>query len=289
MGWKENVLTTHQLNQYPHWKIVRGTNSKANTMFGSMADDDFSKSHQRLMQCLDQIAVAGAHLVQFRSTLEKSADFNDYQFEVPLGGGVQQSAHIGNSGPMLGYVSHQQMQAEIQSAIATEKRLWDLDQSNKDAIKKLTETVKELKEAKKNESPFGELINHSAFAPVIAGLIGKFMPGAQALPQMTGPQIGISGIDANNVPADGKNNWPTSAKLANEAPEEALDETALLAQNQEKMKEVMNYLIELKGGPTQAINFLLRLKRILEKNPSYLGMIEPMLVSITDDQLPITN
>lgn len=253
MTWKENVLNAHQLNKMPHWKLFRGTSSKVNGVFESVEDDDFERSHARLKQCLDLISVGGMYLIQFKPEKKTNTGLQDYIFEVPISSFTPSSGApgIGNVS-LAGFVSKD----EVQQHIERERRLWELEKNHHEATAKIGELVKELKEARKEASPFAEAFAKlEPYYPLIFGILGKKfnVPGIQA---------GISGLGAPPVPPVEQGQQLT--------PEE---QQRIEAANG-KLREIVEYLGSIKGGQVEGIEFLWKLKNKLQENPQLLPMIE---------------
>lgn len=265
--WKDKVLAAHSMNKLPYWKIYKGASATGNPIFTSDEQSDFDQAHTRLVQALNLMQVAGKYLLQFKADFKSNNNNLSYEFEVPYG-----YAASGGNMPAVGSLlpANTVSKDELTAIIANERKNWEREQENRELKKQMLEMNAKIGKLSKIENPWPEVMETlKPYLPLVAGVVQKWInPGAA---------IGIAGVDGQNVPTYTRTTPPVAQP---DPPAQQPDNATAqeLARNNERLKEVIAWLIESKGGgQTAAIDLLYRIMEKGKENPALIEMVEGFL------------
>jgi hypothetical protein len=270
--FKDKVLAAHDMNKLPYFKMYKGASATGNPIFISDEVSDFDQAHTRLANALNLIQVPGKYLVQFKESPKNNNNNLSYEFEVPYG-----YATSGGNTPAVGSLlpANAVSKDELATIIANERKNWEREQENKELKKQMSEMNAKIGKLSKMANPWTEALEtFKPHLPVVMGIIQKW-----ANPTAS---IGITGVNGGVVPdytrtMQADNTVVTAASQSNEGTAVTAQQQELI-RNNERLKEVIAWLIEVKGGSqTAAIDLLYCMMEKGKENPALIEMMEGFL------------
>ena len=276
--WKSKVLSTHEMNRLPHFKMYKGASATGNPIFMSEdgsgnADNDYEQAHTRLSNALNLLQVPGKYLVQFKEKLANNNVNMSYEFEVPYG-----YSSSGGNAPAVGSLLPANMVSkdELATILASAKKEWEREQENRELKKQMAEMNAKIGKLSKIENPWPEVVEtFKPYLPLVAGVVQKWLnPGAQ---------IGIAGVGGEEVPEFNRTTQQQAdttvvAAATDDTPADVSEAQKKLQHNNARLSEVVAWLVQVKGGDqTAAVDLLYSMMLKGKENPGLITMLEGFL------------